>query len=82
MFVFRILAILMIFTGAQLDLTLAWNLADVIMGGMATVNIISILLLGGIAIKVLKDYQEQKARGLNPVFHAEKLGITNTDCWK
>ena len=82
MFVFRILAILMIFTGAQLDLTLAWNLADVIMGGMATVNIISILLLGGIAIKVLKDYQEQKAQGLNPVFHAEKLGITNTDCWK
>lgn len=82
MFVFRILAVLMIFAGAQVDLSLAWNLADVLMGGMATVNIISILLLGGIALKVLKDYQDQKAQGLNPTFHAEKLGIKNTDCWK
>lgn len=82
MFVFRILAVLMVFAGAQVDLSLAWNLADVIMGGMATVNIISIVLLGGIAMKVLKDYQEQKAQGLNPVFRAEKLGIKNTDCWK
>ena len=80
--VFRILAVLMVFAGAQADLSLAWNLADVIMGGMATVNVISILLLGGVAMKVLKDYQQQKAQGLNPVFHAEKLGIRKTDCWK
>lgn len=82
MFIFRILAILMVFAGAQADLKLAWNMADVIMGCMATVNIIAIVLLGGIAMKVLKDYQEQKSQGLNPTFHAEKLGIKNTDCWK
>lgn len=82
MFIFRILAILMIFYGAQNDLQTAWNLADVIMGLMATVNIIAIVLLGGIAIKVLKDYEEQKSQGLNPVFKAEKLGIHNTDLWK
>lgn len=82
MFIFRILAVLMVFAGAQADLSLAWNMADVIMGGMATVNIFSILLLGGIAMKVLADYQQQKSQGLNPKFHAEKLGIKNTDCWK
>ena len=82
MFVFRILAILMIFVGAQNDLETAWGLADVIMGCMATVNIIAIMLLGGIALKVLKDYQEQKAQGLDPVFKAEKIGIHNTDLWK
>ena len=52
------------------------------MGCMATVNIIAIILLGGIALKVLKDYQEQKAQGLDPVFKAEKIGIHNTDLWK
>ncbi|MFR4798643.1 MAG: alanine/glycine:cation symporter family protein, partial [Lentihominibacter sp.] len=82
MFIFRILAVLMVFAGAQADLSLAWNMADVIMGGMATVNIFSILLLGGIAMKVLADYQQQKSQGLNPKFRAEKLGIKNTDCWK
>ncbi|MCQ4636693.1 alanine:cation symporter family protein [Anaerovorax odorimutans] len=82
MLIFRILAILMIFVGAQNDLETAWGLADVIMGCMATVNIIAIMLLGGIALKVLKDYQEQKAQGLDPVFKAEKIGIHNTDLWK
>ncbi len=80
--VFRTLAALMVFFGAQNDLTTAWNLADVIMGCMATVNIIAIVLLGGIAIRVLKDYEEQKAQGLDPVFKAEKVGIHNTDLWK
>lgn len=82
MVVFRILAILMVFIGAQNDLETAWGMADVIMGCMATVNIIAIVLLGGTAIKVLKDYQEQKAQGLDPVFKAEKVGIHNTDLWK
>lgn len=82
MTIFRILAVLMVFAGAQVDMSLAWNLADVLMGCMATVNIISIVLLGGIAMKVLKDYQDQKAQGINPTFSATKLGIKNTDCWK
>ena len=73
---------MMIFVGAQNDLTTAWNLADVIMGCMATVNILAIVLLGGIAVKVLRDYEEQKKQGLDPVFKAEKLGIHNTDLWK
>lgn len=81
-FIFKILAVAMVFIGAQVDLTTAWNLADVLMGGMATVNIISIVILGGIALKVLDDYQKQKAQGLNPVFKAESIGIHNTDLWK
>lgn len=82
MLIFKILAVAMVFVGAQVDLTTAWNLADVLMGGMATVNIIAIVLLGGTAIKVLDDYQKQKAQGLNPVFKAENVGIHNTDLWK
>ena len=80
--VFRILSVIMIFIGAQANIELAWSLADVLMGGMATVNIIAITTLGGIAIKVLKDYEEQKAKGLEPVFNASNIGIHNTDYWK
>ncbi|MEG0924421.1 MAG: alanine/glycine:cation symporter family protein [Anaerovoracaceae bacterium] len=82
MTVFRCLAVIMIFVGAQLDLATAWGVADVLMGVMTTINCIAMLALGGIAIKVLKDYEEQKSKGLNPVFKAEKLGIHDTDCWK
>lgn len=80
--VFRLAAIGFIFVGANLKLTDVWDIADILMGVMSTINIGAILLLGGIAIKVLKDYDEQLRQGLTPVFHPEKLGIKNTSVWK
>lgn len=79
--IFRVSAVIMVFIGAQLSLGLAWDLADVIMGIMALVNITAILLLGHIAIKVLKDYEKQRKEGKNPTFKAEDVGIKNTQCW-
>lgn len=79
--IFRTSAVVMVFIGAQLSLGLAWDLADVIMGIMALVNITAILLLGNISIKVLKDYERQRKEGKNPVFKAEDVGIKNTQCW-
>ena len=78
----RCTCLLAVFLGAQADFSLVWNLADITMGCMAIVNIIAILLLGNIALKVLKDYETQKKAGKNPVFKAENVGIKNTDCWK
>ncbi|MDY4013291.1 MAG: alanine/glycine:cation symporter family protein, partial [Campylobacter sp.] len=82
LFVFRLLAMLMVFVGAQLSLKLAWDLADVFMGFMASVNIVAILLLSNIALRVLKDYQKQRKEGKNPVFKASDVGINNTEFWK
>lgn len=48
------------------------------MGLMAIVNIIAIFLLGKIAIKVLKDYEDQKKQGKKPVFHEKNVGLTGT----
>lgn len=79
--IFRTSAVVMVFIGAQLSLGLAWDLADVIMGIMALVNITAILLLGNISLKVLKDYEKQRKEGKNPVFKAEYVGIKNTQCW-
>ena len=81
LFVFRITCLLAVFFGAQADFSMMWNIADITMGCMATVNILVILVLGNTAIKVLKDYEKQKKEGKNPVFKAKEVGIENTECW-
>lgn len=82
LFVFRITCIVAIFLGAQADFSLVWNLADITMGCMAIVNIIAIFLLRNIACKALRNYEEQKKAGKNPVFKAADIGLYNTDVWK
>jgi AGCS family alanine or glycine:cation symporter len=82
MFIFRVLAVIMVFVGTQVSMSTAWDAADVLMGCMAAVNIVAILLLGNIAIKALKDYERQKEEGNNPVFKATNIGITDTELWK
>lgn len=79
--IFRILAIIAIFLGAMADFSTIWDLADVLMGCMAIVNIVVILWLGKVAIVCLKDYQQQKKQGKDPQFHPKKIGIKNTECW-
>ena len=81
LFVFRVSCLLAVFFGAQADFSVIWNVADITMGGMAVLNILVILVLGGTAVKVLRDYEEQKKKWVEPVFRAEKLGIRNTECW-
>lgn len=80
--IFRVTCLVMIFFGTQMSLDAAWNLADLLMGLMAIINIISILLLGKIAVKCLKDYTSQKKQGKDPVFKAKNIGIDNTEFWK
>ena len=82
MTIFRIAAAVMVFIGAQNNITVAWSLADITMGIEAIVNIVVILLLSGIAVRTLKDYEAQKAQGIDPVFHEKNIGIDNTDVWK
>ena len=73
-----------IFCGANSDLTLAWNLADIFMGFQAIINIVVILILGKWALVALRDYTEQKERGVDPVFIAdgfEAAGMPRCECW-
>lgn len=78
---FRVTCIVAIFLGAQADFSLMWNIADITMGVMAIINIISIFLLGGIAMKALKNYEQQRKQGINPVFKGKDIGIEDT-VWK
>jgi len=80
--VFRVVCAIVVFFGAQSNLKLAWNLADIFMGIEATINIVVIFLLGKWAFAALDDYRKQKAQGLDPVFVASSIpGMPATECW-
>ena len=80
--VFRCTCLIAIFLGAQADFSTVWNLADILMGFMAIINIFAILALSNIVIRTLKNYETQKKAGKDPVFKASDIGLDNTDCWK
>ena len=82
MMVFNLCACGVIFLGALLDFGLVWNLADVLMGIMALINLPVIVLLGRPALGALKDYAAQRKAGQNPVFKAASIGLgQKTDFW-
>lgn len=79
--IFRLSCLVPLVLGAMSNLQLAWNLADILMGLMALVNITAIVLLGKVAFKCLEDYRTQKREGKDPVFKANEVGIKDTECW-
>lgn len=84
MVIYRIIAIVMIFLGAGMEMEFAWNLADLLMGIMAIINIFSIFVLGKYALKALEDYKRQRKENKDPVFLAKNIGIDTdlVDFWK
>ena len=80
--IFRIAAAFMVLLGALNSMDIAWSLADITMGLEAVVNIIAIFLLSRIAFDCLRDYEDQKAKGIDPVFHEKNIGLNDTDVWK
>ena len=80
--IFRVAACVVVFLGALLDFGLVWNLADVLMGVMAIINLPVIVILGKTALAALKDYISQRKAGKDPVFKAETVGLKGkTEFW-
>ncbi len=64
----------MVAIGSVASLDFVWHFADLAMGLMATTNLVAILLLFPIALRVLRDYERQRAGGtLRPVFNKRVL---------
>ncbi|WP_408932766.1 alanine/glycine:cation symporter family protein [Corynebacterium sp. YSMAA1_1_D6] len=78
----RILLLTSVFVGAVSTPTVAWALGDIGMGATAWMNILVILALQAPAIACLKDYAEQKKRGVDPEFDPKRIGIKNADFWE
>ena len=71
--IFRAVVALCVFGGAIGSVPLVWSLADTFSGFMATVNLIALIPLGGVAIAVLRNFSKQRAQGINPVFHRDDV---------
>ncbi|PKE32615.1 sodium:alanine symporter family protein [Rahnella sp. AA] len=69
--IFRLLVIVMVFGGCLVELQMLWKLADIFMALMAILNLTALLLLSGIAVKVVKDYERQQRMGKIPVFNPD-----------
>ncbi|MGN1402166.1 MAG: alanine/glycine:cation symporter family protein [Bacillus sp. (in: firmicutes)] len=82
MFILKLVLLTATFYGAIREAGLAWALGDAGLGIMVWLNIVAMLLLAKPALKALKDYEQQKKQGLDPVFDPVALGIKNADFWE
>ena len=71
------------FLGARMDFSLVWDLADVLMGCMALINLPVIWKLAGPVLAALGDYTQQKKLGRDPVLRAANIGLEGqTEYWQ
>ena len=82
MTVFRLVVIGFVIFGAFGSVPLVWALGDTMAGLLAIFNIIAIVPLGGVALKLLKNFNEQRRQGVDPVFHRDMLPeIAHVEYW-
>ncbi|WP_414608635.1 alanine/glycine:cation symporter family protein [Stenotrophomonas pavanii] len=62
--------------------TVAWSLGDIGVGLMSWLNIIAILLLQRPALAALRDYEQHRQAGKDPLFNPKLLGVRNTSVWE
>ncbi len=80
--VYRVAVVAMVLYGCITDLPFVWNLADLFMGLMATMNLLTIAVLAKFAFVAIKDYEKQRKAGKDPVFKASSIPeLKNTECW-
>lgn len=81
---FYLYAVLIVFVGAIIPMAAAWDLADIMMGGMTLINLTACLLLSGVVVKAYQDYCKQKAAGLDPQFLGSAIGLkpSEIEFWK
>jgi len=77
----RLILCAMVFAGCIMSADVVWNFGSAGVGAMAWFNVIAIILLTKPGIATLKDYEEQKKMGLDPVFVPSRLGIKGAELW-
>ena len=80
---YYVIASLVILLGAGLSADLLWNIADILMGLMALINMPVIIILGKYAFRAIKDYDKQRKQGVEPLFYAENISLPHeVDYWQ
>ena len=78
----RLAIVAMTFVGAVGHVDVVWNFGSAAVGAMAWFNIIVIVLLTKPGLATLRDYEEQKNMGLDPVFVPSRCGIKDAELWE
>lgn len=71
----RPLLLLGILLGGIVNGEVVWAMGDTGAGLMAWSNLLAIVLLAPMAFKILKDYENQRRNGLDPIFDPATVGI-------
>ncbi len=79
--ILKIFMIITTFYGGTITASKAWAIGDVGIGLLMWINFTALVLLYKPTIAALRDYEQQEAMGLDPVFIPSKLGIKNADYW-
>ncbi len=66
--IFRVVTLGFILLGSTSDLGSAFGFANVTMGLLALVNLFALVLLFPIGLRIMRDFDGQTKKGLNPVF--------------
>ncbi|MEM0966161.1 MAG: sodium:alanine symporter family protein [Verrucomicrobiota bacterium] len=81
LFPFRLVVLVVVMTGALLDLPVVWGLADVTMGLMALTNITALIILSRKGISTIRDYNKQDKSGATPVFDGGSVPGLDPEIW-
>ncbi|WP_347558074.1 sodium:alanine symporter family protein [Robbsia sp. KACC 23696] len=74
-YVFRLVVVAAVMSGAVSSLPLVWSLADISTALMAFINVAAVVLLSRFVFRAWRDYKQQREDGVRtPVFHRETLG--------
>ncbi|WOJ98423.1 alanine/glycine:cation symporter family protein [Congregibacter brevis] len=77
--VFRVMVLGLVFWGAAQDLGTVFGFADLTMGLLGVVNLIGLLWMSKLALRLLKDYDDQLAEGKSPRLHADDFADLDID---
>jgi len=61
---------------------MAWDLGDIGVGLMAWLNMIAIILLHNKVLKLMKDYNQQRKEGKDPVFNNTSTNFSDVSIWE
>ncbi|MHC5225122.1 alanine/glycine:cation symporter family protein [Ignatzschineria sp. LJL83] len=82
LFSYRIFVLVCLLLGTAINIEGLWSLVTLVVGAVTIINLAVITLLSSVAIKVWKNYLEQKKQGIVPRFYSEDIpGLTGTECW-
>lgn len=80
--IFRLVVVFFVWFGGVGSLPLVFALADTGAATMVLLNVAAIVPLAGVAIKLLKNFNDQRRQGVDPVFHRDMLPeLKNVECW-